>query len=688
MNTRLRLFVMLLVFGSVGWGGISEDFDGQSPPSTNSPPSGWNFIKVEDQAGTFYEAVSDHGGIAGRVKCDVVHLTQYPPGYLVNSMGFDATLAIKGSYDFMVEDEGAWSDGLFMMGDIFDGLTADFYVVKYQYNTPSTPTVISKSQYVAGQNTTMAVLAGGTGRVIFGTWYSCEFTWEPISGTTGVFTTNTIQSNGTVLDILSATITLPETAYIGFSSANDALRIDNVEIDYKPGAIAIEPAEPENVSLDTLLKWEFVPEGYPVLYYDVWFGTDPNQIPGESWKQLVYQENITEVDPASPESAWGTDLLNGVTYYWRVDAYEPNTVGTLLIPGEVWSFATIPPTPIVTGQPEDLMVDLGEDAVFAIVASDATSYAWYKNDVLIATDDPGYQGADTDTLTVLAVDGDDDGWYHCVPENSAGPANPPSEKAALTVKRLMANWKFDQATDLAGQYTDSAEEHHALLLEPNTALTYVAGVDGDAIQMDAMSIANGGTWDPSATSNQITVSCWVNWTTSGGYQGIVGKADGWTTSNRWYWRTDLDVARLRWFRNSSYGPDITLTVNQQWQFICMTVADGVATGYVNGLQIGTANFSFGGGVADPIWIGRAENHPDRWFNGAIDDLRIYNYAIGPEAVIEEYNRLIDPDISTCLYPDQVGAGDVNGDCKVDLVDFALLTESWLNCGIYPVSFCE
>ncbi len=687
MKKNVRFLIWALLVASPAVWGFSEDFEGQAIPSKNEPPAGWTFVNVVSQAGTYYEVVADNGGNVGRVKCDVVVNSIYAPGYLLNTTGLNPALAINGSYDFKLEDEGAFTDGIMLFGDILNGYTTDFFYVKYQNNGSGYPAVIQKSAYPSGN---APVLAQGGNQISWNTWYQCAFTWVPTSGTTGTFSNNVTKADGTVVSSMTATITLPETTYFAFTSANDALRVDNIQINYKPTILQIEPgagAGSENVPLDTMLKWEFIPSEYPVLYYDVWFGTDPNLTPGATCKQLVNMQNVTEIDPASPTSPWGTTLLKGTTYYWRVDTYEPNDIAPLMTEGTIWSFTTLPPTPVVIEQPVSVLADPGIDATFSVTASDAASYAWYKNDTLILASDAGYTGADTNALTVLAIDNADEGWYHCVPQNGAGPADPGSDKASLTVKRLMAHWKFDRDTDQAGIYTDSAEDHNGLLLDPNHVLTYVDGIDSDAIQMDAASVANAGAWNPSSTSNQLTVSCWVKMSNVGGYQGIIGKADSWGTTNCWSWRTLNNQAVLQWYRNNSYGPNVTIHVDQ-WEFICMTVGSDVTRAYVNGLQAGTGNFTFGAGVNDPIWIGRAENHPDRWFNGAIDDLRIYNYAISAADVVDEYNRLVDPDITPCLYPEKVGPGDINGDCVVNLLDLAEMTTGWLTCGVYPVDNCQ
>jgi hypothetical protein len=70
--------------------------------------------------------------------------------------------------------------------------------------------------------------------------------------------------------------------------------------------------------------------------------------------------------------------------------------------------------------------------------------------------------------------------------------------------------------------------------------------------------------------------------------------------------------------------------------------------------------------------------PNYW-NGRIDDVRVYNYGLSPEAVAGIYGQ------SVCLYESypSVKTFDFNKDCQVTLDDFAALAAEWLTDAIYP-----
>jgi len=50
-----------------------------------------------------------------------------------------------------------------------------------------------------------------------------------------------------------------------------------------------------------------------------------------------------------------------------------------------------------------------------------------------------------------------------------------------------------------------------------------------------------------------------------------------------------------------------------------------------------------------------------------------------------YAVILDgPEVAVCTADIE---GDVNGDCKVNLTDFALMAENWLQCNLQPQTFC-
>lgn len=99
----------------------------------------------------------------------------------------------------------------------------------------------------------------------------------------------------------------------------------------------------------------------------------------------------------------------------------------------------------ITLQPVTQLLDSGGGNVqFTIIATNATDYQWYKNNVAISPSNPDFSGADTNTLTVNTVSQADTGVYFCTASNAVFAAD--SDKAALAIKGLVAHYKFDEGS--------------------------------------------------------------------------------------------------------------------------------------------------------------------------------------------------------------------------------------------------
>jgi hypothetical protein len=83
------------------------------------------------------------------------------------------------------------------------------------------------------------------------------------------------------------------------------------------------------------------------------------------------------------------------------------------------------------------------------------------------------------------------------------------------------------------------------------------------------------------------------------------------------------------------------------------------------------------------WLGRSQwGAGDGYFNGLIDDLKIFNYALDTNKVAQEYlaiqgDYVCDVEANDLQY-------DYNDDCVMNLGDFAIFAQRWLDSyRIYP-----
>ena len=87
------------------------------------------------------------------------------------------------------------------------------------------------------------------------------------------------------------------------------------------------------------LKWT-APSNYTPSHYDVYFGTEPNELNPNFDMELIYTGTDTSFDPDKPGTT-DPDLDFGTTYYWRVDEVNAPPDSTIF-EGYVWQFTTEP----------------------------------------------------------------------------------------------------------------------------------------------------------------------------------------------------------------------------------------------------------------------------------------------------------------------------------------------------------
>jgi len=70
-------------------------------------------------------------------------------------------------------------------------------------------------------------------------------------------------------------------------------------------------------------------------------------------------------------------------------------------------------------------------------------------------------------------------------------------------------------------------------------------------------------------------------------------------------------------------------------------------------------------------------YDDRGWDGKIDDVRLYNYALNPEEIELIYNNLpLDTGVpETICY--KIPNGDLNQDCLVNCLDLSIIASKWL-----------
>ena len=385
-----------------------------------------------------------------------------------------------------------------------------------------------------------------------------------------------------------------------------------------------------------------------------------------------------------------SELSRDAVYTWRVDEVLTDTS---TITGKVWSFETVPSVPVITLEPVGDLVDADTPVSLTVAAlnpftGDDTgmTYQWYQNGTPVAT------GA---TYSIPSAQVVDEGEYVCGVTIISNGASSDSAFALVGVKREVANWTLDQADYVGGQYVDVVGGYNA---DPNCVTegenpVFVDGWDAsptNAATMSPNSWASAGTWNPSEFSGQFTLSAWIKWdgSTIGTFgDGIICKAEAWGTETQMWYLALRGVtdgkAGIRFYNSGSTNQIYGAITPDVWTHVCATFDGSQFLIYVDGDLKGTSSAVSNNGTDTPIMIGNKTPAGDATFPGALDDISIYNYGLGAEAVATLYADYTGE--STCLYPpalDYTGPEDIP-DCVVDIYDFAHFASSWLECGLIP-----
>jgi hypothetical protein len=122
-----------------------------------------------------------------------------------------------------------------------------------------------------------------------------------------------------------------------------------------------------------------------------------------------------------------------------------------------------PNAPVITNQPANTTVGLGETAVFTVGISNVAgvTYQWQSNNVDIV-DGGKFSGATTDTLTISNVSSNEVARYRVKVTNIT--ATVPSDPAALAIVGI----HFYPAIEITGEIGDTYRVDYATQLAPST----------------------------------------------------------------------------------------------------------------------------------------------------------------------------------------------------------------------------
>ena len=146
-----------------------------------------------------------------------------------------------------------------------------------------------------------------------------------------------------------------------------------------------------------------------------------------------------------------------------------------------------------------------------------------------------------------------------------------------------------------------------------------------------------------AGTNDLTISSWVKINKSDTYFSIVNKANSSITDGRYEMSVSSEGTLLGMFDDGSARlVNGNISLGNNWSYV-VAVFDrsDVLSLYVNGVFDDSVDISAGDGIgyntSIDLMIGSI-NKSYAYFNGKIDDIKIYNYARTPAQIAWDYNR--------------------------------------------------
>jgi hypothetical protein len=191
---------------------------------------------------------------------------------------------------------------------------------------------------------------------------------------------------------------------------------------------------------------------------------------------------------------------------------------------------------------------------------------------------------------------------------------------------LVAQYSMeDNANDSSGN------GHNGTLMGDPTFENGLAG-KGKAIRFNG---AGGqyidlGTFNPSVMTGKLSVALWANWKgVTGQYQGLMAKRNWWDPAQMmWQIEANNAAGAVTFSTNGSYpaSGNPILPVGE-WTHVAVTFDKTNAKFFINGSVKGQGAFSFGSNREASMHIGCCDSSGGNPFNGAIDEVRLYDVAL-------------------------------------------------------------
>jgi len=203
---------------------------------------------------------------------------------------------------------------------------------------------------------------------------------------------------------------------------------------------------------------------------------------------------------------------------------------------------------------------------------------------------------------------------------------------SFTTGKLVGWWKFDETE---GSYAgDSSSNNNVGRLVGNPQWQPSAGKIGGALEFDGFDYVDCGNDSSLDITEQITVATWVKMNDAGNsqFQPYITKGD-YTYGLKHHSRNVIEFVIYdgRFWQVAHFPVDSSF--NNVWHHVAGIYDGNKLKLYVDGkLEVTTA---YEGSIASSTYnlnIGSNSEARGRFYNGAIDDVRVYNYALSEKEI--------------------------------------------------------
>jgi len=201
---------------------------------------------------------------------------------------------------------------------------------------------------------------------------------------------------------------------------------------------------------------------------------------------------------------------------------------------------------------------------------------------------------------------------------------------------LVGQWHFDESSGTVALDASTNANTGSLVNGP----AWVAGKRGSALNFNGsdsyVSVPDTALLDPPAG---ITISAWVKTSATNDYSGIVhkygfGNAGGYSISMHLSGKVRADFSNGTTYITTNWQGNIK---DGAWHHVAATYDGSFARIYVDGVAGGSAfGTGFFSSTNKALLIGNDDTASSRFFNGSIDEVRIYSVARSSIQILADY----------------------------------------------------